>query len=226
MDKLSKMAASAATARVTDSLSGLVWVVALIYLALVVTQHPVKAQQKWQQANRQQAALNDDKAESAGEKIDRLASATGDLFWQPQPEQLEWLLQPATNGLRMQPLTARPFFESVDDIGRLNKKAAASQSALTNGLYLESAAPPAVGLDGPGASLRNYHDLVDEFKQYSRMANPSRESRAFRPKLMSTARGFGKRAYPARITYPDLFEAANSNGAMISHGKMSEGALR
>lgn len=85
------------------------------------------------------------------------------------------------------------------------------------------------GLDG--GPTRNYHALIDEFKQISSLANPTRESRAFKPRLMSTARGFGKRSYmgsdgPAarHITYGDLLAAAAA--ANQNNGKMSGNALR
>lgn len=38
-----------------------------------------------------------------------------------------------------------------------------------------------------------YRALVDDFKTWAYATNPSRHGRAFKPKLMSTARGFGKR---------------------------------
>lgn len=46
----------------------------------------------------------------------------------------------------------------------------------------------------PSGNSRGYHSLVDEFKGWSGFANPMREGRAFKPRLMSTARGFGKRS--------------------------------
>lgn len=73
---------------------------------------------------------------------------------------------------------------------------------------------------------RNYHNLVNDFKHYSRVANPSRESRAFKPKLMSTARGFGKRS---AITYSDLLAASESTGnqAITSmNGKLNVRSFR
>lgn len=153
--------------------------------------------------------------EQGGEKVDRMTSATGDLIWPSTPGQLEWLL------LQQMPQ------QQQQQQQQLHLQSPRSNQFVTGGGDNQDNSP-AVGLDGP--MMRSYHDdLVDEFKQYARgLVNPSRESRAFKPKLMSTARGFGKRAYPSnRITYSDLLEAANPNSqALQSHGKMSEAALR
>lgn len=72
----------------------------------------------------------------------------------------------------------------------------------------------------------DYRALISEFKRQSPLANPSRESRAFKPKLMSTARGFGKRAGSQhRLTYADLLAAANqanqAGGLVASNGKVA-----
>lgn len=131
---------------------------------------------------------------TSSERVERLASAAGDRLWRPSPDQLEWILQTQYK---------KPL------------------AALGGGYYFQ--APQQAGATGLDGLLSNYHALVDEFKQYSRLANPSRESRAFKPKLMSTARGFGKRAHSSdqRITYSDLLAAANPNGAILTNGKMS-----
>jgi len=83
----------------------------------------------------------------------------------------------------------------------------------------------------PDGGPSRYHALVDEFKQYSPLANPSREGRAFKPKLMSTARGFGKRAYQDPnlqgnpLTYSEFLAAANQD-LMNTNRKMSGNSMR
>ena len=233
--------------RVMRGLSSLSCAQLLVYLALISAAHQfVAAQQKWQHGNQQQIVglLSDnrgqkelDQSKSTGEKVDRFSSATGDTYWSRQPEQLDWLLQqvPGSN-LRIQ---ARNLLDSLsDDTGandgrsvfnQYNRKPTGSPATLADAYYLQ------VGQDGANnANLRsNYHALLDEFKQYSSLANPLRESRAFKPKLMSTARGFGKRAYlndgpsqPQRMTYSDLLAAADQNGAISTSGKISGEASR
>lgn len=54
----------------------------------------------------------------------------------------------------------------------------------------------------PASYGRNYVAIAEDFKHRSPVANPARQSRAFKPRLMSTARGFGKRT-PAQVPDPD-----------------------
>lgn len=131
--------------------------------------------------------------EAQGERVDKLASAMGDLYWRNQ--QPDWLYPQSIPNSRLQ-----------------------RSLAMSEGDFQDPEGAQAAGLDGPLSGSRNYHAFMDEFKQYSRLANPSRESRAFKPKLMSTARGFGKRSQQANAA--DLFTAPASNG------KMSGSALR
>lgn len=81
-----------------------------------------------------------------------------------------------------------------------------------------------------GSGLRNYHALINDFKSnWAPLANPSREGRGFKPKLMSTARGFGKRSDPSsarHISYADLLASASPNGPLAINGKMSANAIR
>lgn len=203
----------------------------LIYLALIMAQNTLATEQKWHQTIYHQPVLTGADKDFAGEKVDRLASPTGDLFWRSKVEPgVNWFVrQEIPSGSEWRAQQQSKELESMDDSrARFNNRANEHTTPI-NSLYLDLlASPTANNPDGSGVGLRNYFDLVEEFKQYSRLANPSRESRAFKPKLMSTARGFGKRSSkPIRpITYGDLLEAANPNGALVSNGKMSEGASR
>lgn len=91
--------------------------------------------------------------------------------------------------------------------------------------------------DGPSGSSRSsyyfapiladksYRSLIDEYKHMSGLRNPLREGRAFKPRLMSTARGFGKRSLSrdADVGYQSFgrepvasVEASVSNDARLS----------
>lgn len=156
-----------------------------------------------------------------GEQVDRLALASGDAYWRPR--QIEWvretlgkLLQRlqrptylSTNNdddqQQQQPLyldqplsSAGGRYDQVRGMKRAGRQQYAADTMLNGGLYEEN------------CHLCTYQSLVDEYKQLSRAAaNPSRENRAFKPKLMSTARGFGKRSGSAHhITYDNLAPAA------------------
>lgn len=187
--------------------------------------------------DQQSGAVNQDEAPVLGERVDKLASATGDLYWPPQ----DWYQQ-ALNRVQQQGQLESVLAE-LEDFQQRHQASLVDQSAplraapainkkqqlvWTTGYY-----PTQLDLDGVGA--RNYHALVNEFKQWSHLANPTRESRAFKPKLMSTARGFGKRAYPygpmnsvQQVSYADLMapSTGNANGPSLVDGKMSGRALR
>jgi hypothetical protein len=186
----------------------------LVYLQFFIflTTQIVLAQQPIRQPALDRALinlLNEDNAgnrqelDSSLERVDKLASATGDLYWrvqpppqsQQQPKPQDWIFQRSGPSLRYQRSLAEPFNgESLNAESGFQRFVGGSPMSDS---YLSAAVQSTglVGLDGPAAANSpNYHALVDEFKQYSRMANPSRESRAFKPKLMSTARGFGKRS--------------------------------
>lgn len=153
-----------------------------------------------------------DDSSGGGERVDKLSSAVGDPFWRAQQRQL---YQDAMDRLKQQRLDS--VAGNIDELdGQYQQLVASSrQAGQTN--------------QGPVSGVRNYHALVDEFKHLSPISNPSRESRAFKPKLMSTARGFGKRGYSGgqqHITYADLYAASNSNGPLAINGKMSRNAIR
>lgn len=178
-----------------------------------------------------------------GERVDKLASAAGDLYWQQQqlqPQQLaDWYHQtlnklqqqvesqdPETGsevlilqtrpGARISPAPAswdrvekRPF--------DFNSMPAYPVSTGANGNIGFSSGPPAP---------RNYHTLVDDYKHWASRtmsSNPMREGRAFRPRLMSTARGFGKRSIGG---YNDNFGGQASSEASGRDGRMGPAAIR
>lgn len=200
----------------------------LVHLQIVIflTFQVVLAQQ--QQAGHQPALdrafinlLNQDSAgnhqelDSSLERVDKLASAAGDPYWHLQAQPQDWSYQQVAPSMRYQrslsghPLNGEPLGSEVN-YQRLTGLYAPDSGYFSMG---PQSAGPLVGLDGTeSANSHNYHALVDEFKQYSRMANPTRESRAFKPKLMSTARGFGKRSQQNFKLTPNLFASSNSNG--------------
>lgn len=215
------------------SLTFLMWVLLLVQLVVVVS----VAGQKWRTdpaavskmldgylADEQRAATSQQDNSSEGEQVDKLASATGDQFWQPQQQQ-DWYQQALLRIQQQDQLAEaladldashgqyQPFVGQLD-----NKKPFGFSAAM---------------LAGPTSGLRNYRALIDEFKHLSPISNPTRESRAFKPKLMSTARGFGKRAFPAasvnsaqHASYTNMFASANPDGLAALKGKMSNNALR
>lgn len=65
---------------------------------------------------------------------------------------------------------------------------------------------------------RNYQALIDDFKEsWLQTTNPARESRAFKPRLMSTARGFGKRANELQhITLADIIGPSRAERMTLS----------
>lgn len=154
--------------------------------------------------NKQQTALD-----ASLERVDKLASATGDLYWHPQQHQQQgWTYPQGLQNSRIQRSLDEPLVLSGGGLLGADGNYHRLPLIQTDSLYGAS-------LDGPASSSGgNYHALVDEFKQYSRMANPSRESRAFKPKLMSTARGFGKRSLQSRSPYAD--SAASSNDKLAA----------
>lgn len=125
---------------------------------------------------------------SGEERVDsNIVGSSGDLSLDPsnwiQSNQLR-LLQEAELPVPRAPVGVEPIIVSPD--GR------------HSGLSLQYGLVPA------GALVpRNYQTLVDDFKQsWLQVANPARESRAFKPRLMSTARGFGKRTQAGPLDNP------------------------
>lgn len=209
--------------------SSFVWIVLNVHLFAVLA----FAGQKWQtepavgkslveyltedQQQASSAASQQEYPFGDGERVDKFSSPIGDQFWRSQQQQD--LYQEALEKLRQDRLES--LAGSIEEL---------------NGQYQRLASPgaqiPISGLVGPAAGARNYHALVDKFKHLSPISNPTRESRAFKPKLMSTARGFGKRSYlngqqqHQAVTYADLLAASNSNSPMASNGKMNGNAIR
>lgn len=160
---------------------------------------------------------------SAGERVEKLASAVGDLY---QPS--SWYQQA--------PLDVVNEYQIIDSIDghRAVLPNIGFQPRLTGGmrndkrlqyLDLDGSASASGYVNGLG---RNYRALADDFKQSAQLSNPLREGRAFKPRLMSTARGFGKRAVSSndnfRVSLADLLASANTNEAL--NGKMSGNAIR
>lgn len=161
-----------------------------------------------------------------GEKVDKFASASGDLESSSRQQQIFiplagnefWLKQSANKQDGESAVLEAPSDRLLDT--RVTRSRPGRE--LTGYQYLTQ---PYDGLMEP----RNYHSLISDFKHYSRIANPSRESRAFKPKLMSTARGFGKRninnnnQHDDGLTYSDIVSAmvgqrqtpTNENGKML-----------
>lgn len=144
---------------------------------------------------------------SIGEQVDRLVVPSGDIFWSvaPSTSQADRYLQALVNRLPVDPVYSSPV--------PLHKRRVYDNEWSFSG-------------ETPS---RDYDTLVNEFKHWSHLSsNPMRENRAFKPKLMSTARGFGKRS--PSIGNPDASRAASiglyesSSGG--PNGKMSGAAIR
>lgn len=157
---------------------------------------------------------------SAGERVEKLASAVGDLY---QPS--SWYQQA--------PLDVANEYQIIDSIDghrAILPNIGFQQPRLTSGSRNDKRLQY-LDLDGSASGYglgRNYRALADDFKQSAQLSNPLREGRAFKPKLMSTARGFGKRADNSndnfRVSLADLLASANTNEAL--NGKMSGNAIR
>lgn len=165
----------------------------------------------------------------SGEQVDKLSSAAGDLYLNPQVIPLD-LYQDMASRLQQQRQFESATGDSPFDVGQYHLIGVGnpSEQSMANRGYtpdrhqqlIDSFHRPV-----PNDDSRNFRALVNDFKHYSRISNPSRESRAFKPRLMSTARGFGKRA-DRHVTLADLLASANPNGPMATNGKMSANAIR
>lgn len=174
---------------------------------------------------------------AAGERVEKLASAVGDLYQQPN-----WYQQAALNGKQVSApevpfdMNEYQLIGPVDERHRLvspNSNLQRFSLGNRNDKRLQF-----LDLDGTGTGAdtgynsmnglgRNYRALADDFKHSAQLSNPLREGRAFKPKLMSTARGFGKRAENSNsfhVSYSDLLALADANEA--TNGKMSGNAIR
>lgn len=144
-----------------------------------------------------------------GEQVDRQALPSGDIFWHTAPAtaQVDRYLQAFVNRL--------PVDSVYSGQAPLHKRRVYDNEWSLSG----------------DNQARDYDTLVNEFKHWSHLSgNPMRENRAFKPKLMSTARGFGKRS-PA-IGGSDLTRAsvgglfAGDSSSTGPDGKMSGSAIR
>ena len=238
----------------------LVQMIKMYFLLALFTLIATAESQKYQQ--QQQDGNND---AGSGERVDKLASASGDLYWRPQQilSPPDWYQNALMNKLQEQQQQQQqqqqldtatgledPFARSQYQIigaydgssqfvapppntiqglrvlSRPDKRQAIYNAPISSLQYIPLDSSPI----GGGSESRNYRALVNDFKQYSHLSNnPSRESRAFKPKIMSTARGFGKRSMNSvghSVSYADLLAAADPNGPISTNGKMSGNAIR
>lgn len=133
----------------------------------------VGAQQQQQNSDGQ---LVRDNTNNNNERVDKLSSPAGDPYWKPQS-------QPNPQQLQIPIIDYYLDQESLDSLLEPTSGSEGSLYQLTTGFGPQF--PP---------SSRNYHSLINDYKQSYLLSNPMREVRAFKPKLMSTARGFGKRS--------------------------------
>lgn len=151
-------------------------------------------------AEQQQANLQepDWQTSTAGERVDKQASAAGDTFWPPLEQ---------AGGRNLLPLTPLDLFAAAAASELLQvEPSGVSQLVAASGQPLSELAPIS-GLNQRAAhawrvaekrhsvstvpSLHN--SAYDDFRQWH-FSSPLRQGRAFKPRIMSTARGFGKRS--------------------------------
>lgn len=147
---------------------------------------------------------------AAGERVDKLASASGDAFYQRPQTWNDWYHQLALSRPEMRQAESNQYQLVGSDLTQQQQQQSNHGQLILDPYSLD------------------YRALINEFKRESPLANPSRESRAFKPKLMSTARGFGKRASSLQrhVTYADLLAAANPSGLLAGNGKLSGNTIR
>lgn len=153
----------------------------------------------------QQAANKIQELPLSSERVEQFVRATGDLGTNWQPHQFEAYLN-SIERLQQQ----RRRLDAAASV-------AASLGETTNGAQYQS--PLLHSGDGGlyDTGIQNERALVDEFRSISQLSNPARESRAFKPKIMSTARGFGKRGSTQSpksqriMSFRDLIAAAAMN---------------
>lgn len=164
-------------------------------------------------------------SESA-EQVDKLASVAGDLYWPAILPQLpnDWYQQALAGRLHQLDSETFPLSAAVAHYQqslKAEKRQPASSFRYNAMAGLGGDSEPS--WDTFGAP--SYRTFVSDIRPWSRhLLSPMREGRAFKPKLMSTARGFGKRAAAAdgNAAYSDLL----ADSAIMSNGKMSGKALR
>lgn len=183
------------------------WILVGVIASFLSFNHMIEAQQIARNSNGN-IGHQPTSPDELGERVDKLISAAGDLYLKSQP-------QTSTVRLEYDPIAA--LIESIGDQSELGG---------ANYVALRGSDIPTLlgGVDGPAQS-RNYHSLVDDFRQSYLSSNPLREVRAFKPKLMSTARGFGKRAYKVSVprNYADLLSSASQSRPFFLDGKLLSG---
>lgn len=163
----------------------------------------------------------------SGELVDKLASAAGDFYWPVIMPQLpaDWYQQALAGRLHQLDLEEAPLPAPT---GQYQQPSRGDKRQLASSFRYNSAK---VGGDYEPSlfGLHNYRALIGDFKHLPQhLTSPMREGRAFKPKLMSTARGFGKRASGSdgSISFAELLAAANSEATASANGKMSGNAIR
>lgn len=151
-------------------------------------------------------------SDQSGERVEKLVRASGDLYWHPIAQQSRYSddqLGPQYQLIGLDTSTRSAPLWALSQQQRQFPVESRIQvvSQPVDELLAEAVAA--------SANSNSHRALVDDFKHWSRVANPSRESRAFKPKLMSTARGFGKRTpagYPHHLI--DLLASGSLNGPL------------
>lgn len=178
-----------------------------------------------EQLNEEPSGGNQDEA---GERVDKLVSPSGDLYWRTQEQ--DWYQQALAKSQQqnqaseMQPNQLIRAVVVPTSLRRLGQDRKQPWTETHYDL-------PFPELDNL-AGARNYNTMVNDFKQWSRVANPTRESRAFKPKLMSTARGFGKRtpmessSQVRGVALADLFGSADHGAPSSPDNKLSGNSIR
>lgn len=161
-----------------------------------------------------------------GERVEKIPSGLGE-FYLGQQQQPNWYQQALLNGKTALVQEDLPYDDYLT-VGSIDgRQVVVPTLARLDAGSRQDKKLRYLDLDGAGSFAgvgRNYRALVDDFKHSAQLA---REGRAFKPKLMSTARGFGKRAGTAsdfHVSYADLLASANRNEAL--NGKMSANAIR
>lgn len=188
-----------------------------IALALFLIDSIDAAQLRWQSSEQQQPikvsllpSADDPSYEDLGatnsgtrvsvEQVDRLTNPSGDYFWrEPLATPQAWI-------------NRIPVESNVNNIGPLYSTVPIHKRRFVD--YESNSLRDNQGHD--------YDALLNEFKHWSHLSsNPMRENRAFKPKLMSTARGFGKRSIGLAPS-----DAADYDSNTGLNGKMSGSAIR
>lgn len=164
----------------------------------------------------------------SNERVDKSALAAGDIYWpsvvkQKQAPAVEWLQtlkdyelsqqQAAENAAQWQQQQQQATFGYEAE-----KRRQANELSQFMHLQPASVLTGALDFESPGslvAEPRNYRALVGDFKHWH-LSNPSRQGRAFKPRIMSTARGFGKRSLQVQHNNQQPQLAASYSAALFN----------